>query len=371
MPIALRADYENANGRMIAIDDGPVVRFEAEARGGRWPLWWRFWLTGLPRFTEVRLELANAADVLGGLQGLRHVRPVWREPAGHWRRVECMDIDEAGGVFGFVCATSVGEIEVAFCHPFSYSDLRTWIEGLPDTVTGAELCVSPGGLSVPLLRMGDPRGARHGVWITARQHAGEAPGSWVLNGLVQHFLDEGASPDHGIALNIVPMIDVDGVFRGDYGKTVAPDDFWEDWRGASRRAAVGATRAAIAEWAAERPYDLLLDLHAPTPSDGSYAYGIPAPNAELQAARNEFLAMVEETAPADCPFDAEHGRMVSDEELIARSTQGAQMAEHGVLAICLETAYHRTSAGTWVTPGMLQRLGRAVGEATVRYLSER
>ncbi|HCA45888.1 MAG TPA: hypothetical protein DEP45_00645 [Armatimonadetes bacterium] len=166
MPIRLRSDYENANGRLVSAEPASV-RFEAEARNGRWPLWFRFWLSGLPRDAEVELVLANASEVLGGLAGLQHVQPLLREAGQPWRRCAGAMLDAEAGEFHFACPTGPGEIEVAFCHPFSYSDLEAWLRDLPGEVGQSELAVSPGGLSVPLLRVGDARTARHGIWIAA------------------------------------------------------------------------------------------------------------------------------------------------------------------------------------------------------------
>jgi len=366
--IALRTDYENANGRLVTLEDGPVVRFEAEARSSPRPLWFRFWLTGLPRFGNVDLVLANADECLGGVASFEPALPAYREPTGRWMRCDLGAIDEQTGEFRFTCPTGPGDLEVAFCHPYSVSDLRAWIDSLPAEVAREQLCISPEGLSVPLLRIGDPERARRGVWVIARQHAAEAPGSWALPGLVEWLL---AQPQSEIALNVVPMMDIEGVARGDYGKSVWPDDFWEDWGGESRHPAVAATRAAIDAWAARAPCDLLLDLHAPLASHGNHAYGIPGPTPELEAARLHFLDLLEAAAPADCPFGAAAGSLVRDPELIARTTQGAQMARHGLLALCLEFSYHRTSAGTWTDPGSLRRLGAAVGAAMAKYFAER
>ncbi|HCA45889.1 MAG TPA: hypothetical protein DEP45_00650 [Armatimonadetes bacterium] len=165
------------------------------------------------------------------------------------------------------------------------------------------------------------------------------------------------------------MMDVDGVFRGDYGKTVAPDDFWEDWGGTSVHPEVAATRVAISGWAARAPYDLLLDLHAPSPSAETHAYGVPAPTPELESDRSRLMALIK--AAQDCPFSATAGSTVRDPDLIARCTQGAQMAEYAALALCLEFAYHRAAAGSLVGPDSLARLGYAVGAAAARFLAER
>ncbi|MGD9496309.1 MAG: M14 family zinc carboxypeptidase [Armatimonadota bacterium] len=364
MGIQLWADYENANGRLVAVEDGPVVRFEAEARRSPRPLWFRFWLSGLPRARTFDLVLANANECLGGVRSFAPARPVYRVPAGQWRRCEVASIDEQAGEFRFTCPTGLGDVEVAFSNPYNVSDLRAWIAGLPPRVACEELCVSPGGLSVPLLRVGDAARARRGVWAIGRQHAGEAPGSWALQGLVDWLLPEA---DTEIALNVVPMMDIDGVQRGDYGKSAWPHDFWEDWSGESCHHAVAATRAAIDDWAERAPYDLLLDFHAPLASDGNHAYGIPAPTEELEAARQRLLKFLGFLTPEECPFDTAAGNLVRDPELIARSTEGAQMARHGVLALCVECSYHRTSAETWTNPASLRRFGAAVGEAITQY----
>ena len=368
MAIVLRADYENANGRLVAAEDGPVVRFEAEARTSPQPLWFRFALEGLPGDRPVTLALGNAADCLGGLRSFEHVRPVWREPGREWRRVGLGRIDEDTGSFAFELPPA-REAEVAFSHPFGLSDLRACIDRLPSEVRRETLTVSPGGHDVPLLTIGDR--ARHGVWLAARHHAGEAPGSFALQGLVEWLsaTQEGRALTERVAFAAAPMVDIEGAARGDYGKSAAPVDHWEDWGKTSRRPVIRALRKRITAWAQAAPYDLWLDFHAPTPAGPNYAYvgDETLHPAEMIARQERLLALIEAAAPGDCPMHAADAKVLAEERRGVPTARLWQAREHGALAITLELSYHRTAAGTWTEPESLRRFGEAVGRAIARY----
>jgi len=374
MAIALRADYENANGRLLAVEDGPTIRFEAEARTSPRPLWFRFALDGLPGERPVTLVLANAAGCLGGLRSFEHVRPVWREPGGEWRRVGPGRIDEDAGSFAFDLPPA-REAEVAFSHPFSVGDLRAWIDGLPAEVRRETLTVSPEGHDVPLLAIGERESAEQGVWLAARHHAGEAPGSFALQGLVDWLCatEEGRALTARVAFAAVPMVDIDGVARGDYGKSAAPVDHWEDWGETSRRPVIRALRECITAWTQSGAYDLWQDFHAPTPAGPNYAYvGDEAPHpAEMIARQQRLLGLIEAEAPGDCPMRAVDAKVLAEERRGVPTARLWQAREFGALAVTLELSYHRTAAGTWTEPESLRRFGAAVGRAIARYFDAR
>ncbi|OGV53915.1 MAG: hypothetical protein A2X49_15670 [Lentisphaerae bacterium GWF2_52_8] len=91
------------------------------------------------------------------------------------------------------------------------------------------LANSEKGRPLPLLRLGNPAAKKHLV-LTARHHACESTGSYVLEGVLSHLLQK----DKGSILNeyifhIVPFIDIDGVEEGDQGKNRAPHDHCDDY----------------------------------------------------------------------------------------------------------------------------------------------
>jgi predicted deacylase len=94
----------------------------------------------------------------------------------------------------------------------------------------------------------------------ARQHAGETPGSWVLDGIMRSLSEDGLG---GIDWWIVPFVDLDGVENGDYGKDAHPWDFNRAWEQMPMRPEVLSIQADLRRFKARYPKRLVIDLHAP------------------------------------------------------------------------------------------------------------
>jgi hypothetical protein len=130
------------------------------------------------------------------------------------------------------------------------------------------LATSEGGRPIDLVRVtapGDPAGRRL-VWLVARQHAWEASGSWVADGLVRWL----TSTDPSAALlrreavvRVVPIADEDNVVLGGSGKDQQPIDVNRDWREGPHWNVVREAIAAIDQTAAAGDYELFIDSHCP------------------------------------------------------------------------------------------------------------
>ena len=86
-----------------------------------------------------------------------------------------------------------------------------------------ELCQSRKGRSVPALTIGD---GKRSLLLTARNHACESTGSYVLEGVLEELL---CSPIEDTRILCVPFVDYDGVIDGDQGKGRAPHDHNRDY----------------------------------------------------------------------------------------------------------------------------------------------
>lgn len=67
------------------------------------------------------------------------------------------------------------------------------------------------------------------IIINARTHAGETSSSWVLDGLLEKIVNDFAIKkwisENNICFKIIPMLNPDGVFMGNYRTGVLGDDF--------------------------------------------------------------------------------------------------------------------------------------------------
>ncbi|MBR5546938.1 MAG: CapA family protein [Clostridia bacterium] len=117
------------------------------------------------------------------------------------------------------------------------------------------LCKSERGRDVPYVRFG--KGDEQ-IILTARHHACEATGTYVLEGVVRELLRE---PIPNTEVVVVPFVDYDGVVDGDQGKARAPFDHNRDYR--FDETAIYATVRAIQKIAADKPLRYAFDFHSP------------------------------------------------------------------------------------------------------------
>jgi Cytosolic carboxypeptidase N-terminal domain/Zinc carboxypeptidase len=170
---------------------------------------------------------------------------------------------------GNVYSLTFTEDSVWIAHSIPY--LTTHEQELIDDVQGPHvqtsvLTVSEGGHPVHRLTITEPNGLpdKYGIWFVARQHAWEASGSWVADGLARWLV---SSDPQAVALrakavlNLVPIMDPDNVILGGSGKDQQPIDLNRDWRSAPYWNAVREVIGAIDSVAAAESYDLFFDSH--------------------------------------------------------------------------------------------------------------
>jgi hypothetical protein len=202
------------------------------------------------------------------------------------------------------------------------------------------------------------------VWLTARHHAGEVPGSYVLEGLLQEVLRHPRWLQ-ALTLHVAPAMDVDGVAEGWYGKERAPRDYNRDYCSRPCRPEVAALMAAAEECGRA---DVMLDLHAPAPGDASFLVPDNEPTLgpdEWQSVW-ELGAMLEALAPRRCPVrvaDWHPGTLNWTDTDLGQWSTGWFHERFGALVATLETTYHRSHDGRLVTSRDWLALGRALARA--------
>jgi hypothetical protein len=104
----------------------------------------------------------------------------------------------------------------------------------------------------------------------ARQHAGEVSASWVLDGMLRRVAE--LQPD--VLLWCAPLVDIDGVEQGDFGKDAPPVDLNRAWQQPPLRHEVIVLTQDIDRWAQRCRPMVALDLHAPglCECDGLYLF---------------------------------------------------------------------------------------------------
>ena len=117
------------------------------------------------------------------------------------------------------------------------------------------LCKSERGRDVPYLRVGE---GKERMFLTARHHACEATGNYVLEGVLRELVRE---PIPDMEIIVVPFVDYDGVVDGDQGKSRSPHDQNRDYP--LEYGSIYAVVREIRKLALEKPTRYAFDYHSP------------------------------------------------------------------------------------------------------------
>ncbi|NEA56633.1 hypothetical protein G3I60_21455 [Streptomyces sp. SID13666] len=145
---------------------------------------------------------------------------------------------------------------------YGLQELEAFRAKLGESVVWQSLTGSEGGSDVPVIIVPHPK-AENLVLLTARHHACEAMASYVLEGAVQEFIELRRARDPSVSrceLMAAPIMDMDGVTRGDQGKARKPWDHNRDYGVSSTYRSVSALRNRLA---ADGRNTYALDLHTP------------------------------------------------------------------------------------------------------------
>ena len=354
--------FSGGNGHSFTQVGEQHYAFEADLRGGERGLWFCFRVAG-GAGEAVTFDLVNAGRLLGWPQ-FAGMRPVFGGP-GRWQRtISAAQVLQDAGIVRFSAPCLPGDY-IAFCYPYTLCELdafrQAYVEG--GVVHEVELIRSPAGHPVYAWEAGS---GPQGVWLTCRNHAGEAPASYVLEGLMLEL----AEPRHRpfleqATVRVCPMVDVDNVESGGYGKYGPPCDPYMDWSDQPQLRVIAALQRYFAA-AAERP-DVYVDLHSPEPCGSTFACTWAenqVSSAYLQRVNDLCRAIHEQSRhPLKLDLARTKGYPQWFGDAIDRSSQGYCRKRYGCPAITLEVSYHWSSSGLYPQPDDYQEFGRALCRA--------
>lgn len=356
-------------------DETPEVSFAADPHGGPECLWFCFRLKnggyGKPEGKQVRLVLKHLYTMLGGNRP-PNLRPVMRPAGEDWVRME-------PGVERFapdgqpeavwVIDLPQQHVDVAFCYPYGPPDVETLVNDTGGYWRSDTIGVSQAGR--PLVRLsnryGEAGDEAPGLYFIARQHSGETPGSWVLDGILRHFAE--TSMDSCVVW-AVPLSNVDGVVQGDYGKDNFPYDLNRAWGQPPMRHETLVIQRDLARWRERCRPALTIDFHAPggCEADGLYCY---LPNPEKAAdAHAEAAKWAEAVSDALTPKYAapEFGRVINYASRWETPNFTSYCANTlGLCGFALETPYAIAGETLLIREGY-RDAGERIADALIRRL---
>ena len=270
----------------IAVTRGPdgwTVAFAADPHGGPERLWFCFRLrweeAGAGPIGRVRLLLRHFQTMLGA-NAPQNVYPVLRLSGEDWQRLPAGTPEpqpDGRCQASWTIDVPAQGADVAACYPYGMPEVDCLVGESNGYWRADAIGVSQNGR--PLVRLsndyGQPGGARPGLYLVARQHSGETPGSWVLDGFLREIATQ---PDKAPLVWAVPLTNIDGVEQGDYGKDNFPYDLNRAWGCPPMRHEVMVLQGDIGRWRQRCRPVLAIDFHAPglCEAEGSYIF-LPSP----------------------------------------------------------------------------------------------
>ena len=208
--------HQNFIGGNITVKeiDGNTVVLENELRDTTedW-FYWAFCIEGAENKTLTFQFQNNRLGYFG---------PAISYDLVHWHWLDSVEINNKTGD-SFTYSFSEKENKVYFAHSMLYHPHRFLNFAGNRNIRVQELCKGYKGSSVPCIEFGN---GDISIILTARHHACESTGSYVLEGVLDELIN---NPIPDAKVFCVPFVDYEGVIRGDQGKSRAPHDHNRDY----------------------------------------------------------------------------------------------------------------------------------------------
>jgi hypothetical protein len=354
--------------------DGWTVAFAADPHGGPETLWFAFRLrheddAGTP-IGKVRLVLKHFGNMLGGKRP-EDFRPVARLAGRDWERMAagCTEsLPDGRTDAAWTLDVPAPHVDIATCYPYGMPEVDSLVRETGGYWRADGIGVSQAGR--PLVRLsngpGCPGGDRAGLYMVARQHSGETPGSWVLDGFLRQIA---AAGEKAPLVWAVPLTNIDGVEQGDYGKDNFPYDLNRAWGRPAMRHENLVFQQDIERWRRRCRPVLALDFHAPglCETDGCYCY-LPKPGDQTpnQDQAGKWTARLAAALAAEYAAASFH-RVVNYRSRWETPTFSAYLAGVGVCGLCMEVPYSQIGQKV-LTRKEYAEIGRRVARGVVEYL---
>ncbi|EAS06330.2 zinc carboxypeptidase family protein (macronuclear) [Tetrahymena thermophila SB210] len=133
----------------------------------------------------------------------------------------------------------------------------------------------------PLKRPHQLKDKKKIVFLTARQHPGETPASYMIQGVIEFLTDpydeQAAFLREHFIFKIIPMLNPDGVIHGNYRCSLSGVDLNRQWSNPSRELhpTIYFAKNAIIKYCTERKCRFLCDFHGHSKKMNSFFYGNP------------------------------------------------------------------------------------------------
>lgn len=369
--------FPGANVRVLGVraeGPEPEVVFTPDPHGGTEALWFSFRVDdpAPPATPPAALTLTlRFFESLLGADDPAAIRPVTHEAGKNWFRLKPPTVTkqpDGQQSLSWSIPYPTASTEIALCYPYFRDELALLLDHCKDYWHEDGVGLTQEGRVLTRLRNDVAEGSNacphpRGLYVVARQHSGETPGSWVMDGLLTAFAR--AKPVNWCVW-AVPFANLDGVVGGDYGKDPFPYDLNRAWGTPPMRHETLVLQHDLRRWAKHCKPDLVLDLHAPgaCENQGVYAYLAEPSTPEWERSTQAWVNVFRQALVPDFAAEnfARKGNYASRWETPRLS--GFARDQLGCSAVTIETPY-ALCRETVMSPKQYREVGQRLARAIV------
>ncbi|UMM18904.1 hypothetical protein L5515_014760 [Caenorhabditis briggsae] len=189
--------------------------------------------------------------------------------------------------FAFIFESS-DPVQFAYCIPYTYGQMQSWLNELESrkyTFFHRDLLIhTVQKRRVDLITIDGSsdtfQGSKKMIFLTARVHPGESPSSHVMHGIIEFLVskDDRAQKLRKVyCFKIIPMLNPDGVYLGNYRCSLMGHDLNRMWRGPSEWAhpSIYAVKSLLTQYDnnPQAQTVIYVDLHAHSQKPNCFLYG--------------------------------------------------------------------------------------------------
>ncbi|MCM8767330.1 MAG: hypothetical protein NC816_00110 [Candidatus Omnitrophica bacterium] len=270
--IEIIKDFPQSNVCDISIEYShlPVLSFSPSPKGGPECLWFYFKVK-VSNIKKIKIVLKHSYNMLGGSMP-ENLRPVIKFKDDNWKRLpkpEIINFDDGRKSVIWVLDIKKDLFEIALCYPYGKKELEKLLKDTNGYWKKDIIGVSQEERGIIRLSNIYNDKSKNGVYLIARQHSGETPGSWVLDGLLRYLAEINYKD---LVVWVVPLSNIDGIENGFYGKDNFPYDLNRAWGTPPMRHETLVIQRDIMRWKERCKPFLAIDFHAPGANEKEGAY---------------------------------------------------------------------------------------------------
>lgn len=378
-------DFDSASAQYVKVDSGKRIRFSLAANaGGDERLWFYFRVhSSTPISPQFVIENASEAHQ----HNWDVVRPVFSSDGKRWVKTEPDGAELETSLFSRLIAKLQGrrpgfrfqspitasDFWVAYSYPYSNQELSRFLASIETDprVNFSSLGQSAQGRPIRKIDIAASPGNQatdlQDIWIICREHPGETPAAFVLEGLVDAILDKSADSDllSSFRFHIVPMLNVDGVAEGNYYRNTEGIDIAQDWK-IFQSVETRALHEAMHENLESLKVALVVNLHSANAPRSHFFLKTPPDRLPVKLAEIQDR-LIESASAAHAQLQTTETVELWDFPEIT----GNYLNEHyGVYCLYLESNYSIGADGSVVTQDSLRDLGAALYQTIAAILVE-